>query len=91
MQKLPPNEFGVPAREWDYWVPQARELFNEVYKQMSSVAYFVNDQAAENKQFVIEWETMRWNCAWTAAATMMEIFREGADVSCLSESSPARS
>jgi hypothetical protein len=77
MRKSPPNKYKVPLKEWNKWLPESQELFNEIYRQMADISIFAVG-GENNKQFKPYWDTVRWNAAWTAAAELNNMIKEDA-------------
>lgn len=65
----PANCFGVSAREWKKWTPDARETFNELYVAMG-LQKQVNGHPKAAQIDPTAWDTIRHNAAWLAASDL---------------------
>lgn len=60
------NRYKVSQRMWRKWSQQARIVFNEVFRSMTTApwAFQATGHDAPPKR---TWRVTAWNCAWIAA------------------------
>jgi len=59
------NIHGVPKKRWQRWSPNARKVFCAVFETMEDQKIFTHPETHPLHRE--EWDTIRWNAAWTAA------------------------
>ena len=65
------NLYHVPVKQWRKWPPKCRQVFNDVYSQMTAHQdFFKHPKAVQVPKS--QWSTVCWNAAWTAATASQE-------------------
>jgi hypothetical protein len=62
------NSYEVPKRQWNKWSDEQRLLFEDMMDWLSDKSFI--DPLNHTSIDVDQWETIRWNCAFLAAASV---------------------
>lgn len=61
------NKHNVPQAQWGKWSNRARATFNEMHYSMRPSMQFAFTHPSAQPRTREQWDTTRWNAAWTAA------------------------
>lgn len=60
-----PNQYHVPTRKWDAWLPAAQSMFNEVYGQVVGNQTLLASPSMHAMP-PRAWQVLCWNMTWIA-------------------------
>ena len=74
--KRVPNRHRVDRSQWEKWNAEQRALFNGTFEDIGRVGpgLFLHPVTHQRKLSAEEFETIRWNAAWTAAHVLVGLF-----------------
>lgn len=61
------NKYGVAKKQWSKWSNAAKRMFNCMYHELRPRMQWVYTHPDTPPLSKAQWETTRWNVAWTAA------------------------
>jgi len=61
------NKHKVPKKQWDKWSNLARRVFNDMMYSMRPSMQFAFHHPSTLPLAKEQWQTTRWNAAWSAA------------------------